>query len=290
MNISYNYTYNASTFSITGIAMYIDRPDLTIVIDLSRNTITQSGMTRELSSADSIIFNESISLFPLTEIKPALFANKYFTETYMSEQPEFPPEHIYLWWFNPNTFTMYESSGSYSYGDGEGNYTKIVSINLRDNIIYTKTKSLSTSKITNDTTTITSADYYTFMDMMKNIDATDELVSALLSNDYYVNSYLPSTAGWGYTQVDTEIWKYLWKDARLKSDILIWCSLVLPFENLYAERFMKPQYADRITAKYDETHSKFIRLSKEVFRSFFILPGVITVYNRDLFVLFLENI
>jgi hypothetical protein len=132
---------------------------------------------------------------------------------------------------------------------------------------------------TSTTKPLSSDDNKLFMDMMKNIDATDELVSALLANDYYVNTYLSSTHDRLYSEVDIG---FLKNNYRLINNILLSIGIVLPYERLYSEILFKPKYANRITAKYDETHNQWIRILKQIFRGILIIPGTITGFSMTI--------
>lgn len=103
---------------------------------------------------------------------------------------------------------------------------------------------------------------YTLLDVTKNIIATQELMDALLSSNFYLNVFLPYSLGTFTTPVEDSV-------------LLMFSSFILPYEILYRELKQNPNYADQILAAYDKNHSVFIRKFKEFIRLILIIPGLI---------------
>ncbi len=125
---------------------------------------------------------------------------------------------------------------------------------------------LSLNLITQSGTTsrLSSADHYCFLDFMKNIIATDDLMTALLANEYYTKTFLSDSLGVFVVPFAPDFSSYFY----------VFSSLVVPYENLYSEQLLKPKYADRITAKYDENNSALLRKAKEILRDVLVIPGI----------------
>ena len=109
---------------------------------------------------------------------------------------------------------------------------------------------------------IDDGDFYVFLDFMKHIRSTPDLMDALLTNPYYTKHYLNTSLGVFNTPIDDD---YLRK----------FSSFILPYEALYSELETKPDYAYKILAKYDENNSLYIREFKEFVRIILIVPGLV---------------
>ena len=108
---------------------------------------------------------------------------------------------------------------------------------------------------------ITDNDFYVFLDFMKNVKATPELMDALLNNSYYTKQFLKTTMGIFNTPKEYNYFQFF-------------PSFVLPYEALYRERVLKPKYAKKILEVYDKNNSAFIRKSKQLVRIILIVPGI----------------
>lgn len=113
--------------------------------------------------------------------------------------------------------------------------------------------------------TLSPADNYTFLDFMQNIRATDDLMESLLGNQYYIETFLPYSLGVFVVPNAPEISSYLF----------IFSSLLIPYENLYAEIHTKPQYKDRLLIAYDEHNNSIVRQIKEFLRILLVIPGLV---------------
>ncbi len=114
------------------------------------------------------------------------------------------------------------------------------------------------------TSRLSSADNYCFLDFMKNIIATDDLMTALLANEYYTKTFLSDSLGVFVVPFAPDFLSHFY----------VFGTLVFPYENLYSEQLLKPKYADRITAKYDENNSALLRKAKEILREVLVIPGI----------------
>jgi hypothetical protein len=103
-------------------------------------------------------------------------------------------------------------------------------------------------------------DFYVFLDFMKNVKATPELMDALLNNSYYTKQFLKTTMGVFNTPKEYNYFQFF-------------PSFILPYEALYRERVLKPKYAKRILEVYDKNNSAFIRKSKQLVRNILTVPG-----------------
>ena len=99
---------------------------------------------------------------------------------------------------------------------------------------------------------------------MKNIQATDDLMNALFANTYYTTTFLSDSLGAFVVPNATELSSYLY----------IFSSLVLPYENLYAEIHTKPKYKTRLLDVYDRQNSPTVRQIKEIVRTLLVVPGI----------------
>jgi hypothetical protein len=103
--------------------------------------------------------------------------------------------------------------------------------------------------------------FFTFLDFMKNIRATPELMNALLKNPYYTKQFLNSSLGIFNTPKENNFFQ-------------LFSSFLLPYEALYSELERKPKYAKKLVAVYDKNNSAFIRRLKQVTRKILIVPGI----------------
>jgi hypothetical protein len=127
-----------------------------------------------------------------------------------------------------------------------------VKINLKD----------STIQYNNDASKpLTGDDFFLFLDFMKNVNATPELMDALLNNTYYTKQFLKTTMGFFNTPKENNYFQ-------------LFPSFILPYEALYRERVLKPKYAKKILEVYDKNNSAFIRKSKQLVRNILIVPGI----------------
>ncbi len=131
---------------------------------------------------------------------------------------------------------------------------------------FTVTTKIDLKKSTiqyNDDSPVPLADdaFFTFLDFMKNIKATPELMNALLKNPYYTREFLNSSLGIFNTPKENNFFEYF-------------PSLCLPYEALYRELELKPKYAKKILAVYDKNNSAFIRRLKQITRKILIVPGI----------------
>ena len=113
-------------------------------------------------------------------------------------------------------------------------------------------------------TVLSSADNYIFLEFMKNIQATDDLMNALFANTYYTTTFLSDSLGAFVVPNAPELSSYLY----------IFSSFVLPYENLYAEIHTKPKYKTRLLDVYDRQNSPTVRQIKEIVRTLLVVPGV----------------
>ena len=111
---------------------------------------------------------------------------------------------------------------------------------------------------------LSSSDNYCFLDFMKNLVATDDLMTALLANEYYSKTFLSDSLGVFVVPFSPDFSSYFF----------VFSSLILPYENLYLEQVLKAKYADKITAKYDENNSATWRTMKEILRNVLVVPGI----------------
>ncbi len=125
---------------------------------------------------------------------------------------------------------------------------------------------LSNNRITqqNVVSRLSSSDNYIFLEFMKQISATDELMLALLSNEYYTKTFLSDSLGVFVVPFAPDFSSYFY----------VFSSLVLPYENLYMEQILKPKYAVQITSKYDENNIALLRKLKEILRDILVVPGI----------------
>ena len=165
-----------------------------------------------------------------------------------------PELHIYSYssatYCMERTFALFDDT-TQKYVDRPDLY---ITIDLSRNLII---QSGTTSKLS-------SADNYTFLDFMKHMLATDDLMTALFANEYYTKTYLSDSLGVFVVPFSPDFSSYFY----------VFSSLVLPYENLYSEQRLKPKYADRITAKYDENNSALLRHIKELLRNVLVIPGI----------------
>lgn len=126
---------------------------------------------------------------------------------------------------------------------------------------------LSTNKIIQHDIemTLSIVDKYIFLDFMRNIKATDDLMDALLGNQYYTESFLSSSMGIFNVPNDPELSAYFF----------VFSSFLLPYENLYVEIHKKPQYKDRLLKAYDEHNNSIVRQIKEFLRILLVIPGLV---------------
>jgi hypothetical protein len=130
--------------------------------------------------------------------------------------------------------------------------TITVKINLKD----------STIQYNNDASKpLTGDDFFLFLDFMKNVKATPELMDALLNNTYYTKQFLRTTMGIFNTPKENNYFQFF-------------PSFVLPYEALYRERVLKPIYAKKILEVYDKNNSAFIRKLKQFIRNILSVPGI----------------
>ncbi len=108
---------------------------------------------------------------------------------------------------------------------------------------------------------ITGEDFFVFLDFMKNIRATPELMDALLNNSYYTKEFLKTTMGIFITPKENNYFQYF-------------PSFILPYEALYREFKLKPEYSKKILEKYNKNNSAFIRRLKQLVRTILIVPGI----------------
>jgi hypothetical protein len=127
--------------------------------------------------------------------------------------------------------------------------------------------------------TLSPADNYTFLDFMQNIRATEDLMEALLGNEYYIETFLSSSMG-VFNVPNTP---------ELSSYFFVFSSLLLPYENLYKEIHKKPQYKDRLLKAYDEHHNSILRQVKEILRLLLAIPGIFITPFLLIVVLFSYN-
>ena len=114
------------------------------------------------------------------------------------------------------------------------------------------------------TTTLSSTDNYLFLEFMRRMEATPDLMSALFRNTYYTDTFLSDSLG-----------PFVVPNAPdLSSYLLIFSSLVVPYENLYGELHRKPQYARRLLEIYDARHNVGLRYVKEAMRLLLVVPGI----------------
>ena len=133
------------------------------------------------------------------------------------------------------------------------NLTVTVKINLKTEMI----------QYNNDApTSITDSEYYTFLDFMKNIEATPQLMDALLKNTYYSKQFLKTKLGRFNTPKENNYLQYF-------------PSLVLPYEALYRELVLKPKYVKKLLETYDKNNNAFIRRLKQITRKVLIVPGIV---------------
>jgi hypothetical protein len=103
---------------------------------------------------------------------------------------------------------------------------------------------------------------YTFLDVTKNIIATQDLMDALFASNFYVNIFLPYSLGTFTTPVEDSV-------------LFMFSSFILPYEILYRELKQNPKYADQILAVYDKNHNVMLRKFKEVIRILLVIPGLV---------------
>ena len=103
--------------------------------------------------------------------------------------------------------------------------------------------------------------FFTFLDFMKNIRATPELMNALLKNPYYTRQFLNSSLG-------------IFNTPKENNYFQLFPSFIIPYEALYREIELKPKYAKKLLAVYDKNNSAFIRRLKQVIRKILIVPGI----------------
>jgi hypothetical protein len=127
--------------------------------------------------------------------------------------------------------------------------------------------------------TLSPADNYTFLDFMQNIRATDDLMEALLGNEYYVETFLSSSMGVFNVPNAPELSSYFF----------VFSSFLLPYENLYVEIHKKPKYKDRLLKTYDEHHNSILRQVKEILRILLVIPGIFITPFLLIVVLFSYN-
>ena len=108
---------------------------------------------------------------------------------------------------------------------------------------------------------ITDSDFFVFLEFMKNVKATPELMDALLNNSYYTKQFLKTTMGIFNTPKENNYFQYF-------------PSLVLPYEALYRELVLKPKYSKKILEKYDKNNNALIRRLKQTIRKILIVPGI----------------
>ena len=132
------------------------------------------------------------------------------------------------------------------------NLTVTVKINLKNETI----------QYNNDAPTlIADSEYYIFLDFMKNIEATPQLMDALLKNTYYTKQFLKTKLGRFSTPKENNYLQYF-------------PSFVLPYEALYRELVLKPKYAKKLLETYDKNNNAFIRRLKQITRKVLIVPGI----------------
>lgn len=126
---------------------------------------------------------------------------------------------------------------------------------------------LSTNKIIQQDCemTLSPADNYTFLDFMRNIRATDDLMESLLGNQYYTETFLSSSMGVFNVPNAPELSAYFF----------VFSSFLLPYENLYVEIHKKPEYKDRLLKAYDDHNNSIVRQIKEFLRILLVIPGLV---------------
>ena len=120
----------------------------------------------------------------------------------------------------------------------------------------------STVQYNNDAPVVLANDAFNiFLEFMKNVKATPELMDALLKNSYYTKKFLKTLLGAFNTPKENNYFQYF-------------PSLILPYEALYREIELKPKYAKKVLAAYDKNNSAFIRKFKQLIRNILIFPGI----------------
>jgi hypothetical protein len=109
--------------------------------------------------------------------------------------------------------------------------------------------------------TITDDDFFVFLEFMKNVKATPQLMDALLNNSYYTKQFLKTTMGFFNTPKENNYFQ-------------LFPSFILPYEALYRELVLKPKYAKKILEVYDKNNNAFIRKLKQLVRNILIVPGI----------------
>jgi hypothetical protein len=104
-------------------------------------------------------------------------------------------------------------------------------------------------------------DFFVFLEFMKNVKATPDLMDALLNNPYYTKQFLRTTMGVFNTPIENNYFQYF-------------PSFVLPYEALYRELALKPKYSKKILKVYDKNNNAFVRKFKQLVRNILIVPGI----------------
>ncbi len=137
-----------------------------------------------------------------------------------------------------------------------------VNIVIEINLKKTTITYMNNGVITETNRKMNDGDFYVFLDFMNHIEATNELMDALLANPYYTKQYLKTSLGVFNTPVEDTF-------------LHIFPSFILPYEALYRELKLKPRYASRILSEYDKNNSIFIRKFKEFVRMILVIPGIV---------------
>ena len=108
---------------------------------------------------------------------------------------------------------------------------------------------------------LTDSDFFIFLDFMKNVKATQQLMDALFKNTYYTKQFLKTTMG-------------VFNTPKQDNYFQLFPSFILPYEALYRELELKPKYAKKILEVYDKNNSAFVRRLKQLVRRILIVPGI----------------